>query len=153
MGWIDLKFREQEEAMRAQEESVGKSAQQQVSRLAIAAKAWNRLVDMLRSDIAQYNSHPKAKKRVEIRVVQNPNLIEVNWRGELRILLQISRKPNESIFMYSALSLGQNRSEQYGGQIEPQSDNEFTLVDRWKHSLQVDLAKLSEELLSPVLFP
>ena len=153
MGWIDLKFKEQDEAAEARQESIGRAAQEHNARVAVASKAWERMVEALRADVQQYNAHPKAKKRVEIRVTQNPILVEVNWRGELRVLLHITRPAGEVVFGYSAVSFKASGAEQYSGEIAPTSENEFTLVDSNRQPRHIDVAKLSEELLSPVLFP
>jgi hypothetical protein len=77
MGWIDLKFQELDEAATAQQESGSKTAKDHNARLALAAKAWDQLASALRADIDQYNAHPSAKRRVGIRVMQSPILIEV----------------------------------------------------------------------------
>jgi len=153
MGWIDLKFTELDEATKAREESGSKAAKDHNGRLATAAKAWNQLASALRADIDQYNAHPKAKRRAGIRVMQSPILIEVYWHGETRVLLDVSPRSGEPIFSYSALAFKPSGAQQYSGVISPTSENEFTLTGGHSQSSHIDAAKLSEELLSPVLFP
>jgi hypothetical protein len=148
MTWIDMKFKELEEVPRTQEESSRRAAREANDRQTLASKAWDNLAKAIRADIDQYNAHPSAKRRAGIRVMQHPKLIEVFWNGETRVLLHISPKPDEPVFSYSAISLKPNGAQQYNGEIAPTSENEFRF-----QSNHIDAAKLSEELLSPVLFP
>jgi hypothetical protein len=153
MGWIDLKFKDLDDKAQVQQASASNATKDQNARAAICCKAWEQLASVLRADIYQYNSHPKAQKRIEIRVMPRPKLIEVYGHGETRVLLQISLETDGVIFSFSALSLGPDRSRQYSGEIAPVSENEFAFIVGREQALRVDAAKLSEELLSPVLFP
>ena len=86
MHWIDAKFKELEEVGSAQGESTNKAARDYKARLAVVSKAWDNLTAVMKADIEQYNAHPSAKRRVGIKVMQQPKLIEVYWEGETRVL-------------------------------------------------------------------
>jgi hypothetical protein len=126
--------------------SSGKSAEDCRARRGVVAEAWKNLEGAIRADVACYNAHPKAKRRLEIMASQHPKLIEVRWReGTSSPLISIKWKPREFGFEYSRLSAK--------SRINPIGENEFTLVGERKQPLRIDAPKLSEELLSPALFP
>jgi len=158
MNWIQTKFKELEEAQRAEQERLAAEAREQNRRLALAAKAWEGLTAALRADIDEYNAHPMAKRKLELRVSQTPVVIEVYWKGTSRPLLQISRPAGEATFTYSILSARNSGPGQYGGEIVPAAENEFQFGasrERMQQDETVKLSpeQLSEELLSPALFP
>ena len=150
-----MRYVDQDEASKAQQESADKSAKEHVNRAAIAPKAWDALAAALRADVDYYNGHPKTTldKRIELRVMQHPQLIELYWRGKTFPLLHVEPKTGDSgMFSYSLRSATRQGLEHRSGAIAPSGENEFTVTGDCRHS-HVDAAKVSEELLSPVLFP
>ena len=157
MNWIQAKFKEVEEAQRAEQERVAAETREQNRRRALAAKAWDALAAALRADIDEYNAHPMAKRKLELRVSSNPALIEVYWKSTTRSLLQISRNAAEPTFAYSAISARASGPGQFGGEIVPTAEDQFQLGSNRERMQQDEVvklsaAKLSEELLSPTLF-
>jgi hypothetical protein len=155
MGWIDLKYKQAEGAQEARQQSTANAAQLTVDRNAVGAKAWDKLIAALRADVAYYNEHPKTQleRRVELLIPQHPRLVELHWRGKTMPLLHIEqKKEHPAVFSYVLRSGKSTGPERDSGEIGAESDSEFVVNDRGTVKC-LDAAGLSEELLSPVLFP
>ncbi len=102
--------------------------------LALATKSWEKLAEDIKSDIAKWNARTPEQR---LNVSATPEFIGVFWRSAPKEVLVVSRKLNQTTARYGAPP---------------------TLRQYQKHEGEIDLlredaAKLSEELLSPVLFP
>lgn len=93
--------------------------------LALAAKAWNALAEQIKADIAKFNVRTPDQR---VSATTTPETILLYWNNPPRDALTVSRKASETTANY-----------------KPHEGTINLLTD--------EPEKLSEVLLSPVLFP
>ena len=102
--------------------------------LAHANASWEKLTEDIRSDIAKWNARTPGQR---LNVTATPEIIGVFWRSAPQEVLEVSRKPNQTTAQYGA----------------PQTLGQYKKHEGTIDLLRDDATTLSEELLSPVLFP
>jgi hypothetical protein len=133
MNWIDDKFDEREHHKPTPEEHNAETVQQHKRNLALAAKTWNRLIEVVRDDIRRFNARSPVRRA---KVSATFECIDVHWDSPLQTALMISRKLNETTANYAA----------------PQKPNERKAHEGTINLLTDSAESVSEKLLAPVLF-
>jgi hypothetical protein len=100
MNWIDDKFDEREHHKPTPEEHNAETVQQHKRNLALAAKTWNRLIEVVRDDIRRFNARSPVRRA---KVSATFECIDVHWDSPLQTALMISRKLNETTANYAAV--------------------------------------------------
>src|ERR1019366_9082411 len=87
--------------------------------LALAAKTWNRLIEVVRDDIRRFNARSPVRRA---KVSATFECIDVHWDSPLQTALMISRKLNETTANYAAVAR-QNERKAHEGTINLLTDS------------------------------
>lgn len=131
MNWMDDKLDERDRNKSVMGAATPETIQKHKDDLALAAKSWDGLAKEIKSDVAKWNARTPDQR---LTVTATPETIGVFWVNAPLEVLEVSRKLNQTTARYGA----PHPHKKHEGAID---------------LLRDDAERLSEELLSPVLFP